>query len=250
MARPRSPLRLHSRRLSCRRRRSSSSGPVVRVEEEKHKASGKCPRVRIRVRLDHQVEFGEHVAVLGSTKELGLWKKQVPMDWTPEGWVCELELCGGEVLEYKFVILMKGKKGMIWEDGDNRILKLPEEGMFDMVCRWNRTGEAVDLLGADIDEKVEELESEDGGDATPGEDGGVVSKGELSPFVEQWQGRPASFMRSNEHQSRETERTWDTDGLDGVVLKLVEGDRVSRNWWRKVCYAQYGVVCIGMVNLK
>ncbi|XP_073099612.1 phosphoglucan, water dikinase, chloroplastic isoform X10 [Elaeis guineensis] len=233
MARPRCPLRLRSRRLSCRR---SSSGPSVeRIEEEKRKASGKRRKVRMRVQLDHQVEFGEHVAVLGSTKELGLWKRQVPMDWTPEGWVCELELCGGEVLEYKFVILRKGKMGMIWEDGDNRVLKLPEEGMFDMVCRWNKTGEAVDLLGADIDdEKVEELESEDGGDATASDDGGFVSKRKPSPFVEHWQGRAASFMRSNEHKSRETERTWDTDGLDGVVLKLVEGDRVARNWWRKL----------------
>lgn len=208
---------------------------IRRVEEKKRKASGKRRTVRIRVRLDHQVEFGEHVVVLGSTKELGLWKKQAPMHWTPEGWVCELELSGGEVVEYKFVIVTKGKKGMIWEDGENRVLKLPEEGMFDMVCRWNMTGEALDLLGADIDEKVEELESEDGGDATASEDGLVISEGEPNPFVEQWQGRAASFMRSNEHKSRETERRWDTDGLDGVVLKLVEGDRVARNWWRKVC---------------
>ncbi|XP_038989785.1 phosphoglucan, water dikinase, chloroplastic isoform X2 [Phoenix dactylifera] len=233
MPRPRRYFPFPSRRLSCRSF-SSSSPSVERVEEEKRKASGKRRRVHIRVRLDHQVEFGEQVAVLGSTKELGLWKKQVPMDWTPEGWVCELELCGGEVLEYKFVILMKGRKGMIWEDGDNRVLKLPEEGMFDMVCRWNKTGEAVDLSGAATDEVVEELDSENGGGAPASEDGGVVSELEPSPFAEQWQGRAASFMRSNEHKSWEAERRWDTDGLDGVVLKLVEGDRVARNWWRKL----------------
>ncbi|XP_020245571.1 uncharacterized protein LOC109823662 isoform X2 [Asparagus officinalis] len=32
-------------------------------------------------------------------------------------------------------------------------------------------------------------------------------------------------MRSNEHGSRESGRRWDTDGLDGVPLRLVEGDR-------------------------
>ena len=65
-------------------------------------------------------------------------------------------------------------------------------------------------------------------------DGDSVLEGEPSPFVGQWQGKTASFMQSNEHRSHETERKWDLTGLEGLALKLVEGDQKARNWWRKV----------------
>jgi hypothetical protein len=43
--------------------------------------------------------------------------------------------------------------------------------------------------------------------------------------TEGWQGRKTQFMQSNEH-SRERERgVWDTRGLQGALLMLVEGDR-------------------------
>ncbi|KAL2467661.1 Phosphoglucan [Forsythia ovata] len=84
-------------------------------------------KVKLKVRLDHQVEFGEHVAILGSAEELGTWKKTVMMDWTENGWVCDLELeSNEEPIEYKFVIIGKDKKNLTWEIGDNRIFKLEE----------------------------------------------------------------------------------------------------------------------------
>ncbi|CAI8601623.1 unnamed protein product [Vicia faba] len=46
--------------------------------------------VHLHLRLDHQVEFGEHVALLGSSKQLGSWKTNVPLNWTPNGWSLEL----------------------------------------------------------------------------------------------------------------------------------------------------------------
>jgi len=46
-------------------------------------------------------------------------------------------------------------------------------------------------------------------------------------------------MRSNEHGNKESERKWDTTGLGAVPLKLVEGDKMSRNWWRKVCWSLF-----------
>lgn len=185
-------------------------------------------RVRLRFRLDHQVQFGEHVAVVGSAKELGSWKDRVPMEWTPEGWVRALELSGGETVEYKFVIAEGGKERVVWEHGKNRVLNLPGEGMFELVCHWNKTGEGVDLSGAAPGEKNETS-------GTTVEDGeAVLVEAGVSSFVEQWQGREVSFMRSNEHGSREAGRRWDTKGLDGVALKLVEGDRSARNWWRKL----------------
>lgn len=199
--------------------------------EEKKKMTSKSGRgkVRLNLKLDHQVKFGEHVVILGSTKELGSWKKNVPMKWTESGWVCELELKGGESIEFKFVIVSKDKR-TVWEGGDNRVLKLPMGGSFRMVCIWNATREAVDLLPL----------GENEADYDPGDNGSVVTDASThlevgtSPFVGQWQGKAVSFMQSNEHRNRETDIKWDTSGLEGLALKLVEGDRSARSWRKKV----------------
>ncbi|XP_073013103.1 phosphoglucan, water dikinase, chloroplastic isoform X2 [Typha latifolia] len=219
-----------SRRFYCR---GSSTTSVERAAETKRKGSRKRGKVRLHIHLNHQVEFGKHVGIIGSTKELGSWKKQVEMEWTQDGWVCEVELSGGAPVDYKFVIFSKGKKEKVWEDGDNRVLKLPKEGTFDVVCNWNKTAEPVDLVGSALVEE-KELDSGDGGGSSADGNGGFIAEGEASPFTEQWQGREASFMQSNDHRIRETERRWDTHGLDGVALKLVEGDKGARNWRRKL----------------
>lgn len=200
-------------------------------EEEKKKKKmkpkpGHGGNVRISFRLDHQVEFGEHVVILGSTKELGSWKKNVPMKWSESGWLCDLEFKGGESIEYKFVIV-RNDKSKAWEAGDNRILKLPKGGSFEIVCHWNKTGEAVDLLhlGEDV--------LDNGSVVTDAAPDALLEVG-TSPFVGQWQGKSASFMRADDHWNREMERKWDTSGLQGLTLKLVEGDQRARNWWRKL----------------
>jgi phosphoglucan,water dikinase len=201
--------------------------------EEKRNMSSKSRRgkVRLNLRLDHQVKFGEHVVILGSAKELGSWKKNVPMKWTEKGWVCELELKGGESIEYKFVIVSKDKN-KVWEGGDNRVLKLPMGGSFTMVCIWNATGESVNLLPLGSGENEENYDLGDNGSVVT--DAATHLEAGTSPFVGQWQGKAISFMQSNEHRNRETEIKWDTSGLEGLALKLVEGDRSARNWWRKV----------------
>lgn len=201
--------------------------------EEKTGSRLRHGKVWLRVRLDHQVNFGEQVLILGSSKELGLWKKKVPLNWTENGWTCELELRGGNAMEFKFVILEKDQQKMAWEDGNNRVLNLPKRGRYEMVCHWNMTEEAVNLLPFGSEENVDEF-----GDGT--ENGSTVVdvdpslEVDTSPFVQQWQGVDISFMRSNEHRSRERERKWDTSGLEGLALKLVEGDQNARNWWRKL----------------
>ena len=189
-------------------------------------------KVKLSILLKHQVKFGEHVAILGSTKELGSWKKSVPMNWTENGWVCELELKGDKSIEYKFVIVKKDK--MKWEGADNRVLKLPKGGgTFGMVCLWNATGETVDLFPLDLEKNEVELDDMNENESAD-TDGASVLEVQTSPFVGQWQGRSVSFMRSNEHRNQETERRWDTSGLEGFALKLVEGDKNARNWWQKV----------------
>lgn len=190
----------------------------------------KSGRVRLRLRLDHQVRFGEHVAVIGSVDELGKWKDPVKMEWSPEGWVRVVELSGGEKVEFKFLVSGGGKDRVVWESGGNRVLNLPGHGGFELVCHWNKTAEGGDLSGTAI---LEDEEAESVGVEVEEGDPVAVEAGTTS-FVEQWQGREISFMRSNEHGSRESGRRWDTEGLDGVALKVVEGDQSARNWWRKL----------------
>lgn len=194
---------------------------------KKTKSKSQCGKLRLRVRLDHQVKYGEHIVILGSKKELGSWKKNVPMHWTENGWVCDLEVKGGESVEFKFVIVTRDKS-LMWEGGDNRLLELPKGGSFEAVCRWDATGDSIELLPLGLEQNMEEVD--ENGSAI----GGTAVEVEMSPFVGQWQGKDVSFMRSNEHRNRETERKWDTSGLEGLALKLVEGDQNARNWWRKV----------------
>lgn len=221
---------------------------------KKVKSKSGREKVWLSVRLDHQVEFGENVVILGSTKELGLWKKKVKMNWTENGWVCDLELRESDSVEFKFVIVTKDK-GMVWESGNNRMLKLPRGGSFGMVCHWNVTGETPDLLPLGSEDYEEEVE-----DVDENANGVTLLEVERSPFVGQWQGKNISFMRSNEHINREFERKWDTLGLEGLALKLVEGDRSARNWWRKVMLlvVSCGIFCpeefcskdvLNMINL-
>ncbi|KAJ0957841.1 putative phosphoglucan, water dikinase [Helianthus annuus] len=198
--------------------------------EKEMKSKTSRGMVQLNLRLDHQVKFGEHVGVLGSTKEFGSWKKKKQLNWTETGWVCNMECKGGETIEFKFVV-EQIDKSMIWEGGDNRVLKLPQSGSYEIVFHWNMTNEPLNLLPLDSNEYEVEVESVD---EKKDDNGSLVVEGATSPFVDKWQGKEASFMQSNEHGNRERERHWDTSGLEGVALKLVEGDKSGRNWWRKL----------------
>ena len=209
-------------------------------KQRKKKTMKTNNKVRLHVRLDHQVQFGDHVVILGSTKELGSWKKNVPMNWTQNGWVCDLELKGDEEpIEFKFVIVNKDNT-LVWEGGENRVLKLPRAGKFGTVATWNATRETLELLpldhaAGDGDGDGDGDEDEDDLQQDEAEANGAAPA-EPSPFVGQWQGKAVSFMRSNEHRSHETRRKWDTSGLQGLALRLVQGDQNAGNWWRKVLH--------------
>ncbi|KAL6854389.1 hypothetical protein ACP4OV_019292 [Aristida adscensionis] len=230
------------RGFSCRA--GSAASATERTKEKRRIDPSKQNKVLLRVCLEHQVKFGEHVGIVGSLKELGSWKNPVELEWTPNGWVCQLELPGETLVEFKFVIFLKGGNEKTWEDGNNRGVHLPKDGAFDILCHWNRTKEPLALSGTPKVTFVGEAGKEMGkdaivagdialvGDASVAADGYLES--ESSKLGGQWQGSEANFMRSNEHRNRESDRMWDTAGLDAISLKLVEGDKVSRNWWRKL----------------
>lgn len=203
-------------------------------EEEKKMPGHENGKVRLCVRLNHQVEYGEHVAVVGS---FGSWKKKNLMKWTENGWVCELELQGDQCVEYKFIIA-RMDQSVAWESGPNRILNLPKGGgTFQIVCRWNMTSEPVHLLPLELDlnHRNEEEVKNNVGDNASASASAPLEVG-TSPFVDQWQGKAASFMRSNQHQHGDTQkqRNSDTSALQGFALKLVQADQNARNWWRKL----------------
>ncbi|KAL8172262.1 hypothetical protein V2J09_024066 [Rumex salicifolius] len=220
---------------ACRHRShficSASSSVETRVDEEGKKmgSASKNGKVQLTLLLAHQVKFGENVALFGSAKEFGSWKKQIAMSWSEEGWVADLELIGGESVEFKFVIA--GHDKLHWEEGDNRKINLPKEGNLSIVCKWNKTSENVKQ--GTLESKEQETNNSGKGNGSVIANPPSVSE-ETTSFVEQWKGRAASFMRSNEHGSRETDRRWDASHLEGLSLKLVEGDKVGRNWWRKL----------------
>ncbi|RAL54400.1 hypothetical protein DM860_001528 [Cuscuta australis] len=224
--------------ILCRPTRSSgvicgaSSVETSEMRGEKNSRSRSAhEKVKVKIWIDRQVEYGEHIAILGSTKELGLWKKNVVMGWTEKGWVLELELKGGEPVDFKFVIVGK-HKNLLWEMGDNRVLKLPRAGTFEIVCQWNMTSEPLELLPLGLEQEYK-ADKPSGHISSITEDH-TVTNVPVSAFVEQWQGKAASFVRSKDQLDLEKDRKWDTSGLSGIPLKLVESDKNSRNWWRKL----------------
>ncbi|MCH87025.1 phosphoglucan water dikinase, partial [Trifolium medium] len=201
--------------------------------------------VHLHLRLDHQVQFGDHVVLLGSTKELGSWKTNVPLNWTQNGWVRDFHFKGGDHLQFKFIIVNQDGT-LLWEAGDNRVLNLPATGTFQTVATWNTTHQILELLPFNEQQQQHSYDHDSNNLGDNNHDKEAVtaspppppSEAGSSPFVGEWQGKSISFMQSNEHQSHEAQRTWDTSGLQGLPLKLVQGDQSARNWWRKVplCY--------------
>lgn len=188
----------------------------------------------LRVCLEHQVKYGEHVGIIGSTKELGSWKQHVELDWTQDGWVCQLELPGEALMEFKFVIVSKGGNEKTWEGGNNRAIELPKGGTLDIVCNWDKTEEPLGLSGTSkADRASKHVAPQMVGDVSVTN---LAPETGSSTFGGQWQGSEAVFMRSNEHRNKSSDRMWDTAGLGGMALKLVEGDKSSRNWWQKVSW--------------
>ncbi|KAE9618610.1 putative phosphoglucan, water dikinase [Lupinus albus] len=226
-----SPLRLRPLHLHA-----STTQTQTRDEEgnKKNNSMLNNGKVRLHVRLDHQVQFGDHVVIVGSAKELGSWKKHIPLIWTPNGWVSEFELKENEQIEFKFVIV-KNDKTLVWEGGQNRVLKLPTAGNYGTFAIWNATDQKIELMPLDhnnldeINDSHSHSESESEVTTTA-----PVFEARESPFVGQWQGKSVSFMQNNDHRANEVQGKWDTSGLQGLPLKLVQADQHARNWWRKL----------------
>lgn len=199
-------------------------------------------KVALKLKMDIQVQFGESLAVSGSSKWLGGWHEQKDMAWSESGWTLDVKAKPGDEAEFKFLI--KGTHGgsnSTWEEGPNRKLKIPdshETGAYELVAAWSQIPEKeplTSLSGGSINDN--DFDKEDDSHATngaaTGRDQHSGGDEEESSFLRGWQGREAKFMRSNEH-SHERRGKWSTEGLQGAALRLVEGDKSAGNWWRKL----------------
>ncbi|CAK8574448.1 unnamed protein product [Lathyrus sativus] len=207
---------------------------VSSPQKQSSKGGKNKDNVHLHLRLDHQVQFGDHVAILGSAKQFGSWKTNVPLNWTPNGWVCDFHFNGGDHIEFKFIIVNQHGT-LLWESGDNRVLTLPQAGYFHTVAKWNTTHQTMDLLPLDDHHSKnvgDTIQSNDDKEAATASSSSFEAGS--SPFVGEWQGKSISFMQSNQHNTNEAQRTWDTSGLQPLPLKFVQGDQSARNWWRKL----------------
>lgn len=119
------------------------------------KAGKVSPNVTIRTAAP-DIRPGEVLAVAGSGRAMGDWKKVIPMDdsFFPE-WILHLEV--PEPFEYKFLIAdAKTLAPLVWEDGDNRIFtEVPHNGghliAADLLVRfrgraWKGAGTAIPVF--------------------------------------------------------------------------------------------------------
>ncbi|WIA42683.1 hypothetical protein OEZ86_008641 [Tetradesmus obliquus] len=82
--------------------------------------------VRFNIRL--QVEWGQHLLVVGSCASLGAWNvdNAVRLTWQ-EGnvWEASVELPAGELVEYKYVVRNSDTSVDKWQPGDNLGMEVP-----------------------------------------------------------------------------------------------------------------------------
>ncbi|XP_024534041.1 phosphoglucan, water dikinase, chloroplastic isoform X1 [Selaginella moellendorffii] len=188
-------------------------------------------KVKFRLRLDHQVEFGEHHAVIGSADFMGSWKNHVSMTWTESGWVADIEASPGDRAEFKYVIVA-GDGRLTWEEGPNRVLDVPSGGS-EIVSQWENPDLVVTTNGAAAEAHVEAPVHEKKDKKEKAKETVTASSDGDMSFSQGWQGKNVAFMKANEHTSRQGGK-WETAGLEGAALRIVEGDKKSGNWWRKL----------------
>lgn len=187
------------------------------------------------VEIERKVKYGQSLCIVGNSASLGNWdaaKSLGVMQWN-EGdiWKCEIELdqlvkgADGDRLEFKCVVM--GSTGDIseWEGGENHSLS------------WQEIHNSIRIRARVVWDKKCEFHAVAKGEADGGQASaevglneeplvrGTVGNGVLeSQELEQWSGKETVFMQQNDHP-RERVGLWNTDGLQGIALSLVAGDR-------------------------
>lgn len=182
----------------------------------------------VKFSLQKKVEFGDRICVVGSAPSLGEWNVDAgrELSWNDgDIWTCEVELPEEEQVEFK-IVTVRGGGHQEWEDGENRTIQgtsTPIE--FDLNA--NQAGLEFNHNGTGGHERHHDgaaasFDSDSGGGGAAFSDSDDLDRLPTSA----WQGKGVEFMRENKH-SKERSGTWDTSGLEGVMLELVQGDEKS-----------------------
>lgn len=81
--------------------------------------------------LQHHVDFGEAVCLVGNDTALGAWSVEdcVSMKWS-EGdvWTTQLSIPAGQTVEYKYIVTNEDGSLAEWLPGDNKVAVIPTDG--------------------------------------------------------------------------------------------------------------------------
>ena len=224
------------------------------------------PGVNVRFVLPRRIDFGKSHCMVGDLPALGSWDftKGINMSWTDgDNWTAEMNLKPGTTFEFK-VVERGDNDSTVWEPNHNHAIAVPDSGAASMTVtiQW---GVRVDLASS--------ADAAGGGAASNSNSGSSQPTSSYSENLEgaaraaaetaaaaaaaaaesvtssvldmpgasfderlpsaRWTGRETVFMRSNEH-SGERDGVWNTEGLTGAALKLVEGDSKAPSWLKKL----------------
>ncbi|CAM6096577.1 unnamed protein product [Calypogeia fissa] len=194
--------------LSC----TSVDAKSENLADENVEESG-GPKVKLRLMVDHQIQFGEHVALLGSNESLGLWNNRVMMEWTEDGWIVDLEADPGETFEYKHVIINKGGD-VVWEDGENRVLVVPDDcsKVYQVVSHWSTTSEAIEFEEMDESQGLEVVETD--------------AEAEQELMTERGESEVVDGIQSPENGAIEVEKEPENVSVNSEVMEETQAPKV------------------------
>ena len=94
-------------------------------------------------KIKFETQYGQNMCVVGSTPELGEWKKFIGLKWT-EGhvWVTERPmLIENPIFKYKYVLLENGDPKQ-WESSEDRVadlrLLIPQDNQVELYDSWEK----------------------------------------------------------------------------------------------------------------
>uniref|UniRef100_A0A1D2A6P8 CBM20 domain-containing protein n=2 Tax=Auxenochlorella protothecoides TaxID=3075 RepID=A0A1D2A6P8_AUXPR len=208
-------------------RRSSGARPHTRRQLSRTTLAAAATTVSVRIGVQRDVGYGRSVRLVGAGPRLGDWnpRQGVELAWTDGNvWTTDLDLEPGTALEFKFVSI--SGSNVEWESGSNHVVPAPEADA------------AVSLNWGAAEAVVKKAEAGSPFASSPGPDPGTQGPAsDDSPVRARWSGKEPVFMQGNEH-SRERQGRWETEGLEGATLEIVNGDRDAGSWLQKLAVAE------------
>ena len=186
-------------------------------------------RAAVKFSLQRKVEYGDRICVVGNTTTLGEWNVDSgrELSWNDgDVWTGEVELPEDEQIEFKLVTV-RGSGHQEWDDGDNRTIR-GNGAPIDFDLGSGETSLEFNNNGGD-DGAQQHHHNDNNGDGAhaPQPYAAYSSSDELDRLpTSAWQGKGPEFMRQNNH-SKDRSGKWDTSGLEGTLLALVQGDQDS-----------------------